>query len=379
MYLIYVDDYGNTGNKLNDPKQPVFMLFALLIPDDRWVVLEGAISDILREIVEQLPPSPKPFELHAADFFSTHNRVMQSMSLEVRAHFAQRIAQAVKLAGGSYLASYVDKPKLALVLEYLTPDILAQVIQNVRAEGSGYSEGMRNFNYSGISLPSMTEMMKNVLMPYPLGFSSIVKELDLILSQKSSLGMILIDQQQQFAHATKLKLFSALRHPSVRGIRNVLELPVALDSKNNIFLQVADLAGYLVGMSISAMLGYRRIPERHEQTISILREDLVLVDAFGEGVKRGSNLLLGEITKQRGTENVTAQRVQKLVRDGLVRFDLGEKIPLKGWGSETTGLSTNFPPQHLTTSVTETTQPSSSDDITPDKGDESSSGDPGNQ
>jgi len=40
MYLIYFDESGNTGNKLNDPQQPLFVLCALAVPEDKWLQVE---------------------------------------------------------------------------------------------------------------------------------------------------------------------------------------------------------------------------------------------------------------------------------------------------------------------------------------------------
>jgi Protein of unknown function (DUF3800) len=34
MYLIYLDESGNTGNNLQETQQPVFVLAALLVPEE---------------------------------------------------------------------------------------------------------------------------------------------------------------------------------------------------------------------------------------------------------------------------------------------------------------------------------------------------------
>ncbi len=40
MHLIYFDESGNTGNNLNDHQQPIFVLCALAVPEDRWLQVE---------------------------------------------------------------------------------------------------------------------------------------------------------------------------------------------------------------------------------------------------------------------------------------------------------------------------------------------------
>ena len=63
MYLIYFDESGNTGTRLTDTAQPVFVLAALLVPQERWMALEA----YLQAAIEQFFPVPRPedFEVHA--------------------------------------------------------------------------------------------------------------------------------------------------------------------------------------------------------------------------------------------------------------------------------------------------------------------------
>lgn len=63
MQLVYLDESGNSGNNLHDKQQPVFVLCALLVPEDKWLALE---TD-LHAAVERHFPSPRPtdFEVHA--------------------------------------------------------------------------------------------------------------------------------------------------------------------------------------------------------------------------------------------------------------------------------------------------------------------------
>lgn len=44
MDIIYFDESGNTGTNLNDSQQPVFVLGALVVPEDVWQPLEQSLS-----------------------------------------------------------------------------------------------------------------------------------------------------------------------------------------------------------------------------------------------------------------------------------------------------------------------------------------------
>ena len=63
MHLIYLDESGNSGASLADTAQPVFVLCALLVPEDKWMSLERD----LQKVIEAFFPSPRPddFEIHA--------------------------------------------------------------------------------------------------------------------------------------------------------------------------------------------------------------------------------------------------------------------------------------------------------------------------
>jgi hypothetical protein len=84
MHLIYFDESGNTGNNLNDHQQPIFVLCALAVPEDRWLQVEQG----LQVETEKFFPSPRPddFEIHATDLTSSR-RWFKSISLADRLAF----------------------------------------------------------------------------------------------------------------------------------------------------------------------------------------------------------------------------------------------------------------------------------------------------
>ncbi len=64
MHLVYLDESGNSGNNLNDPEQPLFLLCALIVPESRWLAVERDLETTL----EAYFPKPRPdhFEIHGA-------------------------------------------------------------------------------------------------------------------------------------------------------------------------------------------------------------------------------------------------------------------------------------------------------------------------
>jgi len=81
MHLIYLDESGNTGVDLNDSHQPVFVLGALLVPEECWLRLETDLT----ALVERFFPSPRPddFELHATELMNPRGELhrLQGMTM----------------------------------------------------------------------------------------------------------------------------------------------------------------------------------------------------------------------------------------------------------------------------------------------------------
>lgn len=86
MYLVYLDESGNTGKNLADPQQPVFVLCALLVEDACWQALE---ADLHAAVREALPAATADTEIHAAAL-SSGRGPFQGMSVTDRLAFRDR-------------------------------------------------------------------------------------------------------------------------------------------------------------------------------------------------------------------------------------------------------------------------------------------------
>ena len=68
MHLIYLDESGNTGNNLQETQQPIFVLAALMVPEEDWLKLE---TELQSEIDRFFPePRPEGFEIHANELIN---------------------------------------------------------------------------------------------------------------------------------------------------------------------------------------------------------------------------------------------------------------------------------------------------------------------
>jgi hypothetical protein len=66
VYLIYLDESGNTGMNLNDPAQPVFVLCAMAVSEDQWQPLEAELAATVSRLFPAQSASQN-FEIHASD------------------------------------------------------------------------------------------------------------------------------------------------------------------------------------------------------------------------------------------------------------------------------------------------------------------------
>jgi hypothetical protein len=85
MYLIYLDESGNSGGNLADPRQPIFVLAALIVPERNWQALEAALA----QTVETFWPQPRPdsFEIHASELINPKTERFRRASPDQRLAF----------------------------------------------------------------------------------------------------------------------------------------------------------------------------------------------------------------------------------------------------------------------------------------------------
>jgi len=65
MHLVYFDESGNSGNNLGDAEQPIFVLGALIVPEDRWEAVEAGLDGELGRLFPSVAASGA--EIHSGD------------------------------------------------------------------------------------------------------------------------------------------------------------------------------------------------------------------------------------------------------------------------------------------------------------------------
>jgi len=64
VYLAYFDESGNTGLDLKDPRQPIFLLGALLVPASEWLSVESELSLLVENYFSEIPEENREIHTH---------------------------------------------------------------------------------------------------------------------------------------------------------------------------------------------------------------------------------------------------------------------------------------------------------------------------
>lgn len=290
FFLVYVDEYGNSGSNLEDKDQPIFQYFAAVIPSQQWRSIEARMLQLLNVIKDELPLEARDdFELHGAKFFSPGNPHLSGVSLDLRARIARLVAQIYVDGGAKFFSVFVVK-------EWLGETIRAYSLINGLPEAS----------------------LKVLLSPNVLAFSHLVSRLEQHFSATKASGIILIDEQEEFGYLNLLEAYGAMR--SDGKLIGLVERPIAVDSRHHVLMQGTDLLGYLYGRHLSRRRKEMTIENRHKETIKLIEEKteeapaLFLDDKgsviLSEAVQRSLAQLSGDV-------DINVKAMSKSVQVGL--------------------------------------------------------------
>lgn len=109
MLICYLDESGNTGRRLDDPEQPIHLIAAVMIVEDR--VRE--MTDRLDVLAQQAPTSQPLIEYHGSQLYRGSGPWMGVPPSQRIDAYAEALSVVDRVEAGIAYAS-VDKPTLAL-------------------------------------------------------------------------------------------------------------------------------------------------------------------------------------------------------------------------------------------------------------------------
>jgi hypothetical protein len=208
MHLVYLDESGNSGNNLADPSQPIFVLCALVVPEDCWQQLE---LDLAR-VIEKYWPGPRDdaFEIHTSELLNPKTK-------------AFRISPDARFAFMKEWLGLAASRKLK---------VLYRAINKQR-----YQKWLLQRYGSGVAIN-----------PHVVAFLLLAKAVDNHLQRLPGgpLGIFIFDENRHVAHDVDKSIRSLrLADGNVRLAR-IIEKGFFIESHKSLVLQLCDMCAYFV-------------------------------------------------------------------------------------------------------------------------------------
>jgi hypothetical protein len=215
MQLIYLDESGNTGVDLGNTHQPVFVLGALLVPEECWLRLETDLT----ALVERFFPTPRPdgFELHATELINP------------RGYFRQ-FAVAHRLEFYHEVLQIAARHKLRFVYRSIVKKNFARWLEKTFGPGV-----LINPHVAAFSL--LTQVIQEYLKSLP----------------GPPLGIFISDDNREVTPDVEKSIRILRRDSSKLRLSQIIEKGFFIDSSTSLPLQLCDLCVYAA----------RRREERH--------------------------------------------------------------------------------------------------------------------
>lgn len=112
-----MDEFGNTGQRLDDTHQPLHHIGALLIPESEWLVVQKETQ----QIVHSIPGTP---ELHGNVVFHG-NRQWSAIDESTRITLFDHCARILETHNLSMVIGSADKEKLGRYAHPMDPRAIA--------------------------------------------------------------------------------------------------------------------------------------------------------------------------------------------------------------------------------------------------------------
>ncbi|MXV18630.1 DUF3800 domain-containing protein [Deinococcus xianganensis] len=238
MHLIYVDEYGTSGGRLDNSDEPYFSLTACIVDEKNWNKLEEDMMALQRRAIAELtdlgnPPLEK-FEFHAAEMMQG-KKAFKGMPIESQIFYAEEILKIAVDNDVKYIAVGVNKANLFVHHDMITKLTLRHPdIENVKT------------------------ILKARMSPYSLCFCSMLSILGKWLESEIERGVLIFDEHSEYGRLGSLRSYSNSRTDG-KMLKNILAAPFFSDSKVHIPLQIADLVSYLSGRASVASIKEKEV------------------------------------------------------------------------------------------------------------------------
>lgn len=208
MKLIYIDDSGNTGKKLDDNLQPLFVLGGFIIDENIWKDVDKELNTI------KIKYKLEAIEIHSIEIMNGKNGTpYKEWNYDKKLQFFEEIL------------SLITKYDLKVIYFSVKKENFKKYFQAKYGK-----EFEQQFNIS----------------PYLLAFSYILQISDSYLIEQNCNGMLILDEQDEWkkpANKTFNILTTLADEPEVH-VEKLLDRSFFVDSSESNMIQLADIIAY---------------------------------------------------------------------------------------------------------------------------------------
>ena len=206
MYLVYLDETGNTGADLNDAQQPVFVLAALIVPETCWQELERDLETALAT----------HFPVLAAEGREVHGKDLRNGSADFKG-----VASAARLQLRDEWLKTAQKHQLKLVYRA----IVKKRFQRWTHDTFG----------TGVSIN-----------PHVAAFALAARVVDEYLGSlpANALGMFISDENKEIMQDVEKSIRILRGAEGALRLSRIVEKGFFIDSSKSRVLQLCDVCAY---------------------------------------------------------------------------------------------------------------------------------------
>lgn len=220
MILVYVDESGDTGLNLKDAQQPIFLLSALLVPDDLWHRLESDFMEVVADFFEGRIPSD--FELHTTDLKSRRG-FFAGFTPDRTFAFRDRVFDLIERFG-----------------------LQARYMRILKKDFDKFCQKQYG---SGVKVE-----------PYFMALPFLCRDLDRHLLERDTRGILIFDEHRMAGDIDKSLWTLRLDDASSLRIERIVEKGFSIESRLSVPLQLSDFLAYYLRKWEEHKAGFRTSP-----------------------------------------------------------------------------------------------------------------------
>jgi hypothetical protein len=211
MHFLYVDEAGNTGADLTSVQQPVFVMAALVVSDEKWRKSRAAIQDRLHEFFGGVLPGG--FELHSNELLGPNgDGPFVGRSREERNALAIDLLRLIETRGHYVFQVSIYKDKL----------------QHQPSPASDFGFAWKH--------------------PWQFAFDMIMTMFEDFLrgpgTGQSSAGLAIVDHEDEYVAFVRAHTARRQSATGWRKLRKVVEIGYSAASHANALIQLTDLVAF---------------------------------------------------------------------------------------------------------------------------------------